>query len=157
MKYPVLIHKDPDSDYGVTVPDLPGCFSAGATFEDALQNVQEAILTHLEGLLLDNESIPSPSSMEKLMLGRQEPGTVWALVTVDLASLSDRAKRINITVPERMLRKIDAFAGSQGETRSGLLVAAAIDYISQKQRSLASTSVSAPGSSRRHGNGKRRR
>ncbi|MBN0609850.1 type II toxin-antitoxin system HicB family antitoxin, partial [Pseudomonas aeruginosa] len=30
MKFPVVLHKDPDSDYGVTVPDVPGCFSAGA-------------------------------------------------------------------------------------------------------------------------------
>ncbi|MCP4151812.1 MAG: hypothetical protein GY757_28975, partial [bacterium] len=27
MNYPVVIHKDKESDYGVTVPDLPGCFS----------------------------------------------------------------------------------------------------------------------------------
>ena len=41
--YPVVIHKDNNSDYGVTVPDLPGCFSAGSSIEEALQQVKEAV------------------------------------------------------------------------------------------------------------------
>ena len=43
MRYPVVIHKDPDSDYGVTVPDLPGCFTAGDTVDDAIAQAAEAI------------------------------------------------------------------------------------------------------------------
>jgi len=47
MKFPIIIHKDTDSDYGVTVPDLPGCFSAGDSYMDALESAQEAyISTH---------------------------------------------------------------------------------------------------------------
>lgn len=51
MRYPVIIHKDPQSDYGVSVTDLPGCFSAGETLDEALTQVVEAIECHLEGLL----------------------------------------------------------------------------------------------------------
>jgi predicted RNase H-like HicB family nuclease len=47
MRYPVVTHKDPDSDYGVTVPDLPGCFSAGETLDEALNEVVEAIECHI--------------------------------------------------------------------------------------------------------------
>jgi hypothetical protein len=36
MRYPVVIHKDESSDFGVTIPDIPGCFSAGDTYDDAL-------------------------------------------------------------------------------------------------------------------------
>ena len=64
MRYPVVIHKDPDSDYGPTVPDLPGCFSAGESIDDALSQAVEAIECHLEGLLIDNEAIPLPTSIE---------------------------------------------------------------------------------------------
>ena len=64
MRYPVVIHKDPASDYGVTVPDLPGCFSAGETIDEALSEVVEAIEIHLEGMLIDGDSLPSPSSIE---------------------------------------------------------------------------------------------
>ena len=53
MQYPVVIHKDVESIYGVTVPDLPGCFSAGETLEEAGESAQEAIACHLEGLLMD--------------------------------------------------------------------------------------------------------
>jgi predicted RNase H-like HicB family nuclease len=65
MFYPIVIHKDQASDYGVTVPDLPECFSAGETVEEALRMAKDAILCHLEGLLLDGEEIPLPSSAER--------------------------------------------------------------------------------------------
>ncbi len=65
MQYPIFIHKDPESDYGVTVPDLPGCFSAGATLEEAITNAHEAIECHLEGLLLDSGPIPIKKNIEE--------------------------------------------------------------------------------------------
>jgi len=69
MKYPVYIEKDKESDYGLTVPDLAGCFSAGSTIEEALENAEEAILTHVEGMLIDNEAIPPPSRIDILKKG----------------------------------------------------------------------------------------
>ena len=48
MNFPVVIHKAKDSDYGVTVPDLPGCFSAGRTVDEAFEMAKEAIELHLE-------------------------------------------------------------------------------------------------------------
>ena len=129
MKYPVYLEKDSSSDYGVTVPDLPGCFSAGSTIEEALENGQEAILTHIEGLLMDEEVIPTPSSIEKLKTNHSSPDMIWSIVSVDLGKLSKEFKRINITIPEQMLSKIDSFAKREGESRSGLLTAAALEYI----------------------------
>jgi predicted RNase H-like HicB family nuclease len=131
MKYAVYIEKDRASDYGVTVPDLPGCFSAGSSIEEALENVQEAILTHVEGILMDNEVIPRSSSIEKLKAEYPSLDVVWGLVTVDIGKLSKEVKRINITIPENILSKIDAYAQREGETRSGFLASAAIEYIAQ--------------------------
>ena len=51
MRFPVVLHTDDGVRYGVTVPDLPGCFSAGDTFDEALDSVREAIELHLEGLI----------------------------------------------------------------------------------------------------------
>jgi predicted RNase H-like HicB family nuclease len=62
--YPVIVHKDPDSDFGVTVPDLPGCFSAGTTLSEALTNTLEAISGHLECFTGDGEAIPEASELE---------------------------------------------------------------------------------------------
>ena len=129
MRFPIVIHKDRDSDYGVTVPDLPGCFSAGDTTDDALSNAVEAIECHIEGLLLDGEKLPVPETVEHYRGQRQFAKGVWALVDVDVAKLSGKAKRVNITLPERLLVQIDSFAARHGDTRSGLLAHAALEYV----------------------------
>ena len=131
MRYPIFIEKDSTSDYGVTIPDLPGCFSAGSTIDEAILNAEEAILTHIEGLLMDNEIVPSPSKLEQLKESYNNPDFVWVLCEVDMNKLSENIKRINITIPEKMLSKIDNFANSEGESRSGFLTHAALDYISR--------------------------
>ena len=131
MRYAIFIEKDSTSDYGVTVPDLPGCFSAGITIDEAISNSQEAMLTHIEGMMMDNETIPSPSSIELLKNKFKRNNYIWALCDVDTSKLSEQIKRINITIPERLLTKIDTFANSKGETRSGFLAQAALEYISR--------------------------
>jgi len=129
MKYTLIIHKDDNSDYGVTIPDLPGCFSAGLTLDESLENAEEAILTHIEGLLIDNEDIPKPKSLDFHKSKNPDKDIIWAVVNVDLLKLSGKSKRINITIPERVLSKIDYYASKEGETRSRFLVSAAMEYI----------------------------
>jgi len=133
MRYPVVIHKDPKSDYGVTVPDLSGCFSAGATLDEALLEVVEAIECHLEGLLIDGESIPTPQSVEHHQSNPDYADGVWALVSIDLAKLSGKSKRVNVTLPERVLKLMDKYASDNGETRSGLITQAALEYIASHE------------------------
>lgn len=130
MRFPVVIHKDRGSDYGVTVPDLPGCFSAGETADEALNSVIEAIECHVEGLLLDGESIPLGQPIEHHREKRDFTSGIWALVDVELSKLSGKAKRVNITLPERILAQIDNYASRTGDTRSGFLAHAALEYVS---------------------------
>lgn len=129
MRFPVVIHKDPDSDYGVTVPDLPGCFSAGETVDEALTEVVEAIETHLEGMLLDSEPIPTPKTIEFYKGDPEFADGIWAVVNVDISKLSGRSKRVNITIPERLLSLMDQYVAERGETRSGLIAQATMEYI----------------------------
>lgn len=133
MRYPIVIHKEENTCYGVIVPDLPGCFSAGDTLDEAICNSKEAIECHLEGLLLDGDPIPEPKSIETHKENPDYAGGTWAVVEVDLAKLSDRAKRINITLPERVLRLIDEAAKRSGETRSGFLARAALEAIRRQE------------------------
>jgi predicted RNase H-like HicB family nuclease len=137
MRYPIVVHKEPDSDYGVTVPDLPGCFSAGETMDEALNNAVEAIECHIEGLLLDSEPIPSPKAIEYHQGDPDYQEGVWALVTVDVTKLSGKTKRVNITLPERILTLMDRYAAEYGETRSGLIAQATMEYITT-QREIVS-------------------
>lgn len=142
MRYSVVIHKDLDSDYGVTVPDLPGCFSAGDSVDDAVNNAIEAIECHVEGLLIDGEVVPLGMPIEA---HKEDPdfadAYAWMFVDVDLSKLSGKSKRFNVTMPERILSQIDAFAEKRAETRSGLLAEAAIEYIAA--RSEEKTKVAA--------------
>jgi predicted RNase H-like HicB family nuclease len=133
MQYPVVIHKDPDSDYGVTVPDLPGCFSAGDTMDEALREVVEAIECHIEGLLMDKEPAPLPMTVEYHQNNPDYADGVWAIVTVDISKLSGKTKRVNVTLPERVLTLMDKYATEHGETRSGLIAQATIEYIASRQ------------------------
>jgi len=137
MRYPIVVHKDPDSDYGVTVPDLSGCFSAGETMDEALNNAVGAAECHIEGLLLDSEPIPSPKTIEYHQSNPDYQEGVWALVTIDVTKLSGKTRRVNITLPERILTLMDRYATEYGETRSGLIAQATMEYITS-QREMVS-------------------
>jgi predicted RNase H-like HicB family nuclease len=85
MNFLVAIHKDPNSDYGVTVPDLPGCFSAGSTFAEALTMAKEAIELHIDGMLDDGQEIPTPTvDVDDLRKKPDYADAVWALVAVEI-------------------------------------------------------------------------
>jgi predicted RNase H-like HicB family nuclease len=60
LQYLVRINKDPDSDWGASVPDLPGCVATGKTIDLALRRIQGAIVLHLRGLRDDGIKVPPP-------------------------------------------------------------------------------------------------
>jgi predicted RNase H-like HicB family nuclease len=136
MNFPVVIHKDNTSDYGVCVPDLPGCISAGATVDEALAMVREAIELHLEGLIEAGNAVPLASPIEKLRADPEFAGGIWAIVHVDESSLRVKFARIGITMPERVFDAIDRYVKANGETRSALLTRAAARYIGRDAGSL---------------------
>jgi predicted RNase H-like HicB family nuclease len=136
MNYPVLITKQPRSDFGVIVPDLPGCITAGRTMDEALEMAREAIELHLEGLVEHGQVPPLPRSIDTLRAMRRFAGGTWAVVQVDPAGLRVRVVRVGVTMPQRLLDAIDRHARQSGETRSGLLARAAIRYIGREGDAL---------------------
>jgi predicted RNase H-like HicB family nuclease len=122
MKYPIAIEPgDAGHAFGVTVPDLPGCFSAGDTLDEAIDNAKEAIELWLETVIDDGGAVPEPRSIAEHQANPEFADWIWAVVAIDLAQLSDKAERINITLPARVLRRIDTAAKSAGESRSGFI------------------------------------
>ena len=121
--YIALIHKDAASDYGVSFPDLPGCVTAGVSLDEARVMAGEALALHVEGLASDGEAIPEPSSLETVMADADNRDGVAILVGV--TGDPSKAVRVNITLPEAELQRIDAFAEQHGFTRSGFLLKAA--------------------------------
>lgn len=138
MLYPVVIHKDPDSCYGVTIPDIPGCFTAGDSLDEATSNVQEAVECHLHG----SDTIPEPSDIEKHMNDPLYKDGIWVMVDVDMAFLSKKHVRVNITVPENILHQIDEAAKKKHMSRSSFLVFAAQNTIKSDSAAPASGSLS---------------
>lgn len=118
-----LIHKDPDSDYGVSFPDFPGCITAGASLDEARAMAEEALALHIEGIAEDGEAIPKPSSLETIMRVRENRDAVALVVPVKPAAAT--VVRVNVTLPADVLAAIDRYAAAAGFTRSGFLVQAA--------------------------------
>jgi len=125
MRFTVVLHTDDGQRYGVIVPDLPGCFSAGESIDDALASVCEAIDLHAETLIEDGESVPVARPLAEHQANPDYAGGVWAIVDVPVEKYFGPAEKVNITLPRLLLAKIDAYAKAHGETRSGFLAGAA--------------------------------
>jgi|ERR1700726_4909720 hypothetical protein len=95
-------------------------------------NAQEAILLHLEGLLDVGKPLPKAGHIEQLRRKRSFRNWPWAIVDVDMSQVGDKAARINITLPQSILRAVDAYARRRGETRSGFLARAALDAMRKR-------------------------
>jgi predicted RNase H-like HicB family nuclease len=130
MEFPIAVHKDDGSVYGVTVPDIPGVHSWGDTIDDAVRNAREAIIGHVMTLVELGEDVGfNCSTIEELVTRPEFAGAVWALVDVDLSRLDAKPERINISLPRFVLRKIDAYVATRHETRSGFIARVALEAL----------------------------
>jgi predicted RNase H-like HicB family nuclease len=121
--YIALIHKDADSDYGVSFPDLPGVVTAGSTLDEARKLATEALAFHLEGLAEDGEAVPEPSTLEEIMVIAENRDGVAVLIEAPAAEV--KSIRVNVRFPADVLGEIDKYAEREGFTRSGFLAQAA--------------------------------
>ena len=123
MKYPIAIEAgDNKTAWGVVVPDLPGCFSAGDSgIDEAIENAKEAIELWIETALDEGSVVPKPSSIASLQNDPEFKNWIWAIVEIDPALVSDDIERVNISLPKRVLARLDSKAKSAGETRSGYI------------------------------------
>jgi predicted RNase H-like HicB family nuclease len=109
VRYPVAIEIGTESTaYGVVVPDLPGCFSAGETIDDAVIAAEEAATAWIEATLDAGGTVPAPSSIETLRAQPEYAGWVFGVIAVDPAALDSSVERVNITLPRRVLLRLDA-------------------------------------------------
>ena len=128
MLYPIAIEKGSDTDaYGVIIPDIKGCFSAGDTFEEALENAKEAIAGHLEILAEGGADIPLASQVSNFLDNEDFKGFIWAIVDIDLSRYLGKAEKVNVTLPSRLIHLIDDKVGKNKpyKSRSAFLAAGA--------------------------------
>ncbi len=86
--YIALVHKDQGTGYGVSFPDVPGCVSAGDTFEQAVANAAEALAFHFEGMKADRETIPAARTFEQI---RKDPDFIEASIDAIVTMVAPRA------------------------------------------------------------------
>lgn len=133
MLFPIAIHKDRGTSYGVTVPDVPGCFSYGDTVEEAISNAKEAVVGHIETLLELGEPIDfKTTAIEELRAQDAFSDAAWGYVEVDLSELDSKPERVNISLPRFVLHRIDQYVSSHHETRSGFLARAALSALAHE-------------------------
>lgn len=122
MRYPIAIETGSETTaFGVVVPDLPGCFSAGDTLDEALAGAEEAAAAWIDAALDAGEAIPAPSGLEVLRHNADYADWTFGVITLDPALLDDTIERVNITLPRRVLKRLDAMARAAGESRSGYI------------------------------------
>lgn len=119
MEYIAYLHKDANSDYGVSFPDFPGCVTAGSTLEEARKMAAEALNFHIAGMREDHEPIPAPSTLDQL---RNDPARKGAIAFLVTPKAQNRTVRINLTLPERQLDEIDRRARAANLSRSAYMV-----------------------------------
>lgn len=119
MLYPIAIESgDQHHSYGVTVPDLPGCFSAGDTLDEAIANAKQAIISHIELLVEMEADFPMPSKIEDLSNKAEYQEYIWAIVEVDVTRLMGGAEKINVTLPKSLIARIDRVVALHPEYKS---------------------------------------
>jgi len=119
--YIAIVHKESKTDFGVSLPDFPGCITAGQTVDEAKDLAQEALALHVKGMIEDGDEMPAPSKLEDIMADADYADAVAYLV-VSIPDTKPRTVRVNITVPEMTLKQIDAAAKKRGMSRSSFLV-----------------------------------
>lgn len=126
--YFAIVHKDENSAWGVSFPDLPGCFSAAGSESELVPNAMEALELYLDG----TTDLPAPSGMEALRANPDIAADLAAgacLISVPWHFNAGKSQRINITLDKGLLQSIDEEAGRRKMTRSALLAQAAAKEI----------------------------
>ncbi|MBL4929339.1 type II toxin-antitoxin system HicB family antitoxin [Fuscibacter oryzae] len=117
--YTAVVHRDGESAYGLTFPDLPGCFAAADSWDDIPAAANEAL-----DLWFEDQDDVVPSSLGKLQAdpaiqAELKEGAV--LFPVPYIPADTTLERVNISIERGLLRAIDTTAKSRGMTRSAFI------------------------------------
>ena len=124
-----IVHKDTDSAFGVTFPDLPGCFSAADAIDDVLPNACEAL-----ELWFEDADATQPRGLDEIRdLAAPDLAEGAFIVAVPRITRSGRQVRANISLDRGMLDAIDRAATERSLTRSAFLADAARNEIERRR------------------------
>jgi predicted RNase H-like HicB family nuclease len=135
MKYAIIfVSLKNDGIYQVSVPDLPGCATNADSIDLGLEKISQSIKSHLAILAEYGEKIPSAMSIDKhrRQYTIEHPHThsqaFWAVIDIDITAYLGRSHKINVTLPELLIKQIDEKVGKSSayKTRSGFIASACL-------------------------------
>jgi len=132
--YPAKINQEHGTEFRLTFPDLPGCKTSGSTVEEVMKNAQQAIADHLSILAEYGEPIPHASSIDVHLNNQLETNCTWALIEFDILPYLGKSHKINVTLPELLIKRIDDRVSKSEihKTRSGFIASACLKEINKK-------------------------
>jgi predicted RNase H-like HicB family nuclease len=140
MKYAIVFSNEQNSEhYQVTVPDLPGCSISAKTIDLGLDKISQSIKSHLAILAEYGEKIPTALSVDKhrQQYAIDNPHThshaFWAIVDIDISAYLGKSHKINVTLPELLIKQIDERVSKSAsyKTRSGFIASACLVELSK--------------------------
>ena len=102
------------------MPDLAGCFSAGDTLDEAMVNAREAIEAWIDAVIEDGGTVPAAAPIETHYANKEYRRWTWAVIEIDALHLDNMVERVNITLPRRILTRLDALGRAQTVLSLGL-------------------------------------
>ena len=126
LVFVALAAGDQQSGYRARVPDLPDLAVTGAAIADLVAAAREAVLTELQRLSDEGREWPRPLAAEAVTAN---PGEFPFLVDI---AVEDTPVRVNISIGEQLLKRIDQAAEARGMSRSGFIAAAARTAMGEK-------------------------
>lgn len=127
MKYPIALKKILGSEqYKVTVPDLPGCECTASSIDNALQEIEKSMASHFSILAEYGEHIPHALTIEKHQVNFTN--VIWCLIDIDITPYLGKSHKINVTLPELLIKQIDDLVSKSEahKTRSGFIASACL-------------------------------
>jgi predicted RNase H-like HicB family nuclease len=123
-----VIHEE-NGSFGISFPDFPGCISGGDTIEEAVSKGAQALAFHIDGMVEDGEELPAIRKFHEIMPGVQAQNDKSVVIAALETELPGKALRINITMEETLLKRIDRAAAKDSLSRSAFLAEAARDRL----------------------------
>jgi predicted RNase H-like HicB family nuclease len=132
MKYPVLItNQSLDDKYELSVVDLPGCKTEAKTVDEGLRNLENVVDSHLTILSEYGEKIPHAKAIDYHM--KLNSLGVWVIVDIDIMPYLGKSQKINVTLPELLIKQIDdrVSKSSEHKTRSGFIASVCVNELAK--------------------------
>ncbi|WP_077285951.1 type II toxin-antitoxin system HicB family antitoxin [Cognaticolwellia aestuarii] len=129
MKYPVLVlRNNEEKNYLFSIVDLPGCKVKAATIDEGLLLLDEAMAAHLKILVEYGEQVPQAKTIEHHMMMSTATSPIWAILDFDIVPYMGKSHKINVTLPELLIKQIDDRVAKSPnyKTRSGFIAKACL-------------------------------